>query len=97
MACGGVRRAMHGHRGRRSRAHSHPGSVRAELRRGAPQRRGQQPGRSVCNLSAAMGESTEWVWFSEGERPSMEELCAMLARGGVEARIVAPESCNTST
>lgn len=44
-----------------------------------------------------MTSAEDWVYFAEGERSSLDELCAMLARGGVEGRIVAPAECNTST
>lgn len=45
----------------------------------------------------AVNDADDWVWFSEGDRASLEPLREMLARGGVEGRIVAPKDCNTST
>lgn len=44
-----------------------------------------------------MSDLDGWTYFAEGERSSMEGFRAMLARGGVEGRIVAPAECNTST
>jgi hypothetical protein len=44
-----------------------------------------------------MSASDDWVYFAEGDKSSMESFRAMLARGGVEGRVVAPEDCNTST